>query len=56
METNTHDIADEVFDLLFENTNNQTLNFLKNFPYAEVNREFSFIKLNDEFVIRIEKV
>ena len=53
---NTHELADEVFDLLFENTNNQTINFLKQFPYAEVNRGFSYIKLNDEFVIKIERI
>ena len=50
------DIAEEVFDALFKNTNLQQLDFVKHFPYAEINREFSYIKLNDEFVIKIERI
>ena len=50
------DIADEVYDVLFKNTENVTIDFLTEFPDAEVNREFSNIKLNDEFVIKIERI
>jgi hypothetical protein len=50
------DLADDVYDILFKNSDNYTLNFVEAFPEAEVNREFAFIKLNDEFVITIERV
>lgn len=50
------DIADEVYDKLFDNTKYQELDFREAFPDAEVNREFAYIKLNDEFVIKIERI
>lgn len=50
------DLADEVYDKLLDNTKYQTLNFRDAFPDAEVNREFAYIKLNDEFVIKIERI
>lgn len=50
------DIADEVFDLLFKNLSFQHLDFIAEFPDAEVNREFAYIKLNEELVIKIERV
>ncbi len=50
------DLADDVYDILFKNTDNYTLNFVDAFPDAEVNREFAYIKLNDEFVIKIERI
>ena len=50
------DIADDVYDVLFKNTENVTIDFLTEFPDAEVNREFAYIKLNDEFVIKIERI
>jgi hypothetical protein len=50
------DIADEVYDLLFENTKNQTLNFVETFPDANVNRDFAQIVLNHKFVIKIERI
>ena len=48
------DIADSVYDMLFSNTCD--IDFLAEFPDAEVNREFAYIKLNDEFVIKIERL
>lgn len=50
------DIAEEVFDALFKNTNLQQLDFVRAFQYAELNREFAYIKLNDEFVIKVERI
>lgn len=48
------DIADGVYDMLFSNSCD--IDFLTEFPDAEVNREFAYIKLNDEFVIKIERI
>ena len=48
------DIADGVYDMLF--SNNCDIDFIREFPDAEVNYEFAYIKLNDEFVIKIERI
>ena len=50
------DIADDVYDILFQNTQFETMDFCEAFPDAEVNREFAYIKLNDEYVIKIERI
>ena len=50
------DLADHVYDVLFKNIDEATLDFCLAFPEAEVNREFAYIRLNDEFVIKIERV
>jgi hypothetical protein len=50
------DLADEVYDKLFNNKYNQTIDFCTMFEDAEVNREFAYIKLNDEYVIKIERI
>ena len=49
-------IAEEVYDKLFDNTEKMTVVWDMVFPDAEVNREFAYIKLNDEFVIKIERI
>jgi len=54
MNNNIHDVADAVYDVLFSNSCD--INFITEFPEAEVNREFAYIKLNDEFIITIERV
>ena len=48
------DIADAVYDTLFSNSCD--IDFLTQFPDAEVNREFAYINLNDEFFIKIERI
>ena len=50
------DIAGEVFDALFKNTNLQQLDFLRDFPSAELDCAFARIQLNDEFVIKVERI
>lgn len=50
------DIADDVYDHLFRNDCNNAIDFVREFPEAEVNREFAYIKLNDDFVIKIERL
>ena len=50
------DIANEVYDKLFNNTDRQTYDFIALFPDAEINNEFAYIKLNDEIVIKIERI
>jgi hypothetical protein len=49
-------IADDVFDTLFCNHRNYQIDFVAHFPDAEVNHEFAYIKLNDELVIKIERI
>ncbi len=56
MKYNAADLADEVYDKLFNNTDNQTMDFCFEFVDAEVNRDFAYIKLNDEFIIKIERI
>lgn len=50
------DIAEAVFDALFKYTNLQQLDFVRDFPYAELNFDFARIQLNDEFVIKVERI
>ena len=50
------DIANEVYDKIFNNTDRQTYDFIALFPDAEINNEFAYIKLNDEIVIKIERI
>lgn len=50
------DIADDIYDYLFRNDINNCIDFVREFPDAEVNREFAYIKLNDEIVIKIERL
>jgi hypothetical protein len=54
MINNIHDVADAVYDALFSNSCD--IDFIAEFQEAEVNREFAYIKLNDEFIIKIERV
>lgn len=49
-------IANEVYDVLFRNFIAYPIDFVKHFPDAEVNNEFAYIKLNDELVIKIERI
>jgi SAM-dependent MidA family methyltransferase len=50
------DIANEVYDKLFENEGHADLDFCWGFPNAEVDTANARIYLNDEFVIKIERV
>lgn len=49
-------IAGDVYDYLFRNDINNCTDFVREFPDAEVNHEFACIKLNDELVIKIERI
>jgi hypothetical protein len=53
---NIHELADDVYDVLFKNIQHELIEFSEAFPDAEVNRELGYIKLNDEYVIKIEKI
>lgn len=48
------DIIDDVYDVLFRNDTNA--DFVFEYPDAEVNRDFAYIKLNEDFVIKIERI
>ena len=50
------EIANDVYDHIFRNDCNNCLDFVREFPNAEVNNEFAYIKLNDELVIKIERI
>lgn len=49
-------IANDVYDYLFRNDINNCIDFVREFPDAEVNNEFAYIKLNDDLVIKIERI
>ena len=49
-------LADEVYQKLFGNKFHQNIVWDMAFPEAELNHEFAYIKLNNEYVIKIEKV
>lgn len=53
-EVNIHDITDALYDLLY--WGKQTIDFETLFPYPEANREFGYIKLNDDYVIKVERL
>lgn len=50
------DLASEVYDCLFGNTNTQTITWDMDFPNAEVDHDQARIYLNDKFVIKIERI
>ena len=50
------DLADEVYDKLFDNTKNQTISWCGAFPDASVDNDQARIYLNDKFVIKIERI
>ena len=50
------DLIDEVYDVLFKNTQHTPIDFCEEFPDAEVSREFAYIKLNDKFAIKVERI
>lgn len=44
------DLIEEIYEQLFKSE------FINRFKDAEVNREFAYIKLNDDFVLKLERV
>jgi len=50
------DLMNEIYDKLFENEGHTDLDFCWGFPNAEVDKTNARIYLNDEFVIKIERL
>lgn len=49
------DLINNVYDKLFDN-DSIDLDFCLAFQDAEVNREFAYIKLNDSYALKLERI
>lgn len=60
LELDEHDLIECIYDRLYGNTYEEgalmPLNWEFCYPYPEMCREFAYIKLNDEFVIKVERI